>query len=126
MSREIWFRQQIRSRGSGLWVLRAVIAEKLGASAGVIQWPIGSEDGFVGMVDVIEQVAYIWSGSGLGDKFESRPILATSKKRRRASEEIIDRVSEYDDELTESTWKAKRSAPMKFAGRSDRQLCLER
>ena len=37
-----------------------MLKDRLGAHAVPIQMPIGREDGFRGVVDLIEQVAYVW------------------------------------------------------------------
>lgn len=79
------------------------IKEKLLASPLPIQIPIGSEENFIGVVDLIENKALIWSGSDNGEKFQVTSIpqdltdLANSKRI-----EMIERIVEFDDQLFES------------------------
>src|SRR5512138_311873 len=45
------------------------VKKKLGANPLPIQIPIGAEDKFKGIVDLVEQKAYIWEGEELGAKY---------------------------------------------------------
>ena len=39
-----------------------------------LQLPIGIEDSFIGVVDLVEMKAIIWEGGELGAKFHDEPI----------------------------------------------------
>ena len=41
-----------------------------------VQMPIGAEDGFQGVVDLIEMKAYVWRGEDLGQNFEMLDVPA--------------------------------------------------
>ncbi|MGD2105079.1 MAG: elongation factor G [Anaerolineae bacterium] len=73
--------------------------ESLGASPVPIQWPIGREEDFRGIVDLLEMEGIVWSDE-LGAKPERVPIpeeirLAVEDARERA----VERIVETDDEL---------------------------
>jgi len=70
------------------------IEEKLGARPLVLQLPIGEEDNFIGIVDLIEEKAYIWNhdDDSLGVNFEVTDV----------PEEMIDEVHEYREKLVET------------------------
>ena len=63
------------------------IREKLNGNPIMFNYPIGSEDKFVGVVDIIERKALIWDVPGKGDKYESTEIPADlTEKIERAAE----------------------------------------
>jgi elongation factor G len=74
--------------------------EKLGANAVPIQLPIGAENDFVGIIDLIEQVAYIYKDD-LGKEIERVEIPAEYKaKAEELRTELVEKVAELDEELT--------------------------
>ncbi len=78
------------------------IKEKLNANPIPIQVPIGIEDSFRGVVDLIENKAYIWDGSGVGEKFEIADVPADMKADvERVRFETIEKIVEFDDALME-------------------------
>ena len=50
------------------------IRERLGATALLCQVPIGSHDEFIGMVDLVAGLAYIWTSEDKDTKWESVPL----------------------------------------------------
>ncbi len=73
--------------------------ERLGANAIPLQLPIGAEDDFAGIVDLIEQKAYYFSGV-LGQAPSEGtipPELAMSAKQGR--ENIIEALSDFSDDI---------------------------
>jgi elongation factor G len=77
------------------------IREKLGARPVPFQIPIGSEDSFQGVVDLIEQKALVWKDD-LGEKFEVTDIpgdLEASVGKWR--EQLCEAACELDDALME-------------------------
>jgi len=78
------------------------IKEKLLANPIPIQVPIGLEDTFTGVVDLIENKAYIWDQSGNGDKFQITDVPSDMKADvERVRMETIEKIVEFDDELLE-------------------------
>ncbi|WP_040953128.1 elongation factor G [Gorillibacterium massiliense] len=74
--------------------------EKLGANAVPIQLPIGAENDFKGIIDLIEQVAYIYKDD-LGKDIETTEIPAELKsKAEELRLELVEKVAELDEELT--------------------------
>jgi len=78
------------------------IRTKLGANPVALQIPIGAEDSFSGLIDLIEMKAVYYSAEQLGASFKEEPIpgehVATAERYRAA---MIEAIAEYDDELTE-------------------------
>jgi elongation factor G len=76
--------------------------DRLGATPLPIQLPIGSEDGFKGVVDLIEGKALVWKDE-LGTEFEYTDIpddLADAAHEARTH--LIEACADYDDELMEA------------------------
>jgi elongation factor G len=76
--------------------------DRLGATAAPIQLPIGDEDAFHGIVDIVEMRAIKYVNP-LGTEFEVEEI--PSELEARAQElhhALIDAIAEFDDELTET------------------------
>jgi elongation factor G len=74
--------------------------EKLGANAVPIQLPIGVENTFVGIVDLVENVAHVYHDD-LGKDYDTVEIPADLKEK--AAElrlELVEKVAELDEELT--------------------------
>src|SRR6185369_8183025 len=66
------------------------IKSKLGANAVPIQWPIGAENTFKGLVDIIEQKAYVWHDENLGAQFDLVEIPADLKEKAvKLREELV-------------------------------------
>lgn len=81
----------------------SMIRERLGANAVVINFPIGLEADFRGVVDVIRRKAVVWLEETLGAKFEDREIPADLKAQ--ADEyrvALIEAVVELDDAVLEA------------------------
>ena len=78
------------------------IVDKLQGNPIPIQWPIGAEDGFQGVVDLVRNKALIWDGDGLGEEFREAEIPADiADEVAAAREQMIERAVEFDDALME-------------------------
>ncbi|MCI2974536.1 MAG: elongation factor G [Ferrimicrobium sp.] len=79
----------------------AMIKDRLDANPLVIQLPIGSESDFLGVIDLLRMEAIIWD-EGMGDKFHTEAIpdnlLSAAEDAHR---ELIDVLSNFDDDLME-------------------------
>lgn len=88
------------------------IRERLGASPVRIQLPIGVEDKFRGVVDLINMNAIVWSGYELGAKFTIEPIPADmADDAALAREELLDAATQHDDALMEAVLEGKSVEP---------------
>ena len=76
--------------------------ERLDANAVALQMPIGAEDDFSGVVDLIEMKAYIYDMDDLGSKWDTVDIPADMKdEAEKRHEGIIEAVADVDDEIME-------------------------
>jgi elongation factor G len=75
------------------------IKERLGARAVPIQLPIGVEDSFVGLVDLVARRAIVYTDD-LGTRAEDAEIPADMADAvETAREELIEALAEFDDEI---------------------------
>jgi elongation factor G len=91
----------------------AMLKDRLGAHPVPIQIPVGREDKFRGMVNLIEQVAYIWSDSeDLGQTYETIDIPADVKEQATEyREKMIEALAEVDDHLMEKYLAGEKVSP---------------
>src|SRR2546425_1231639 len=79
--------------------------KKLGAYAYAIHLPIGAEDKFEGIIDVVSQKAIVWGPGEVvneGLKYEVKEIPDRLKEKAKAAlTELIDAVSNKDDAIAE-------------------------
>ena len=78
------------------------IREKLDKVAAPIQIPIGAEDEFLGLVDLVEMKARTFSSEDLGAKVETKEIPAELQEAAEAArEELIETLADFDDDFAE-------------------------
>ena len=88
------------------------IRDKLNANPVPLQLPVGSEDDFRGVVDLITEKAYIWSfeDEGLGAKYTIEDVPEDMKDEVfEMRESLIEKVAESDDELMERYFEDRNS-----------------
>lgn len=79
-----------------------MMRDRLGANPVPIQIPIGKEENFRGIVDLIEMKAIIWSDESLGAKFEETEIPADLQDAAEiAREAMLEEICSHDDDLME-------------------------
>jgi elongation factor G len=79
------------------------IRDKLAANPVCAQIPIGSEDQFVGCIDLVKGVALVWDGDDKDAKFTESPVPSDYQDDYLlAREQLIESLSDYDDSLAES------------------------
>ena len=78
------------------------IKKRLGANPIVVQLPIGSEDNFQGVVDLVSQKAFTWSSDGLGEEFEIMDVPESMiDEVGAARESMVEQAVEFDDSVME-------------------------
>jgi len=80
----------------------SMIKDRLKANPVPIQLPIGSEDKFKGIIDLVEMKAIVWDEESLGAKFHVEEIPAEmSELAQEYREKMIEEIASHDDELME-------------------------
>ncbi|NOT53720.1 MAG: elongation factor G [Deltaproteobacteria bacterium] len=78
------------------------ITNRLGAKPLLTQLPIGKEDGFLGVVDLIRQKALVWEEDTLGARFHEEAIPADMVEDvEHYREQLLESVADADDALLE-------------------------
>lgn len=78
------------------------LREKLGANPIAIQVPIGIEDRFIGVVDVLLNKAYVWPSHGQGEAYEIQEVPSEmSEEVLKYRHQMIERIVEFNDATLE-------------------------
>jgi elongation factor G len=96
----IIFVNKMDRMGADFYRVVKQVKKVLGANPLVMALPIGVEDGFVGIVDVLEQKAYVWDDTGLPENFVITDIPADMIEiaaEYRAM--LVEMVVDQDDDL---------------------------
>ncbi|PRY57494.1 translation elongation factor 2 (EF-2/EF-G) [Knoellia remsis] len=103
----IAFVNKMDKLGADFYFTVDTIKDRLGAEPLVLQLPIGSENDFIGVVDLLEMRALVWPGDAKGDvtmgaKYEVQEIPADLQaKAEEYRNALVERVAESDDDLME-------------------------
>jgi elongation factor G len=85
-----------------------MIQDRLGARAVAIQLPIGAEDRFKGVVDLVQMKAILWDEESLGAKFHIEAIpedLAVQAREYR--EKLVEAAADSDESVMEKYLEGK-------------------
>jgi elongation factor G len=78
------------------------VEEMLGSKAVPLQLPIGAEDDFKGVVDLINNRGIVWNESDMGMTFEEVDIPADMVEEvEEYREKLLEAIAEYDESLME-------------------------
>ena len=98
----ICFMNKMDRVGADFYRSVETIIERLRARPVAIQIPVGAEDKFAGVVDLVTMKARIWRDETLGAKYDDVEIPADlQEKAQEYREKLIEAVSESDDALFE-------------------------
>ena len=104
------------------------IKEKLGATPIPMQIPIGSEENFVGVIDLIERKAIVWKeDETLGIKYQYEPVpedLVELTEEWR--EKLVEAVCESDDDLLERFFENRESITVEEFLEATRKAVIKR
>ncbi|GAB0112528.1 elongation factor G [Acidisoma sp. C75] len=88
----IIFINKLDRTGADFYRAFDTLKEKLDIVALPLQLPIGIEENFIGVVDLVEMKAIIWEGGELGAKFHDAPI----------PDDLADKAAEYRELLLDT------------------------
>ncbi|GBQ94850.1 elongation factor G [Acetobacter nitrogenifigens DSM 23921 = NBRC 105050] len=98
----IIFINKLDRTGADFYRAFDTLKEKLDIVAIPLQLPIGAEENFLGVVDLVEMKAIIWEGGELGAKFHDEEIPADLKeKAEEARQNLLDTALAVDTEAME-------------------------
>lgn len=90
--------------GANFYRVTKQVEQVLGARPLIMTLPIGEEDNFVGVVDVLSQKAYIWDDSGEPENFEITDIPA----------DMVDDAAAYYEQLVETALESDEDLLMEY------------
>ncbi|MEO1889142.1 MAG: elongation factor G [Cycloclasticus sp.] len=89
--------------GADFYRVTDQVKEVLDANPLIMVLPIGIEDDFIGVVDLLTRKAYIWDDTGLPENFTvGEPPADMADKIEEYREKLIEMAVEQDDDLMES------------------------
>lgn len=96
----IIFVNKLDRLGADFYRVTDQVKKVLGANPLIMTLPIGTEDDFVGVVDVLSQKAYVWDDTGLPENFSVQDIPADMvDDAQMYREQLIETAVEMDDDL---------------------------
>jgi elongation factor G len=105
----IIFINKLDRTGADFYRAFATLKEKLDIVALPLQLPIGVEDGFLGVVDLVEMKAIIWEGGELGAKYHYEDI----------PEDMADLVAEHRQTLLDTALSVDNAAMEEYFDKGD-------
>ncbi len=105
----IIFINKLDRTGADFFRAFATLKEKLDIVALPLQLPIGAEDTFIGVVDLVEMKAIIWEGGELGAKFHDEPIPT----------ELAEQAAEYRQLLLDTALSVDNEAMEEYFDKGD-------
>ena len=98
----IGFVNKMDRSGADFFAVVNDVKEKLGSEAIPLQVPIGSEETFKGVVDLITGEAIVWNETDMGMTFETVDIPEDLKETvDEWREKLLEAIAEYDETLME-------------------------
>jgi len=98
----IGFVNKMDRSGADFFSVVRDVKEKLGSEAIPLQVPIGAEENFKGVVDLITNKAIVWNEDDMGMTFEEIPIPDDLKDTvLEWREKLLEAIAEYDETLME-------------------------
>jgi elongation factor G len=88
--------------GSDFFGTVRMMVERLGANPLITQIPLGAEDRFIGVIDLIRSKGIVWDESSLGTEFKEISIPREMQEETSLHRsKLIESIAELDDHLTE-------------------------
>ena len=100
------------------------IKNRLGVNACPIEWPIGAEDNFRGVVDILTQKAYEFDGTQEENTTEIEIPSDIKDIVAAKHAELLEAVAEFDDEMMEEYLEGE-EIPVDMIKRAIRKGCLK-
>ena len=102
------------------------VREMLGANAVPLQLPIGAEDSFKGVVDLIKNIGIIWDDSTEGMTYTEVAIPEDMKADvEHWRQQLIESVAEYDESLMEKFFEDPNSISEDEIHEAIRKACID-
>jgi len=105
----VCFVNKLDRTGADFFMCVDMIKDRLGAKPLVMQLPVGIEDSFKGVVDLIKMKAVLWKDEKLGAEFEYVEIPSDLKNQaEKYRKELVETAVEQDEKLMDDYLKGKK------------------
>ncbi len=122
----IGFVNKMDRSGADFLNVVAQIKEMLGAKAVPLQLPIGAEDNFKGVVDLIQNTGIVWDDATEGMTYTEVPIPDDMKEDVEYWRgQLIEAVAEYDENLMEKFFDDPNSISEEEVHEAIRKACID-
>ena len=98
----IIFANKMDKMGANFEYTLSTIDSRLGVNAKPIEWPIGAESEFTGVIDLVTMKAYEYDGNAEEDAKEIEIPADLKAIAEEKHNDLIEAIAEYDDELMET------------------------
>lgn len=95
--------------GANFYNVESQIKQRLKANPVPINIPIGAEEGFKGVIDLVQMKAIVWNDESMGAKYDIEDIPA----------ELVDKANEYREKLVEAAAEQDEALMEKYLGGED-------
>lgn len=100
---KIAFINKLDRVGASFFGTVEMMKERLNANPLILQLPIGSEDDFAGVIDLIDMKQTVWDDDTLGETYTTKDIprdfIETAEEYR---EKLVETIAEVDDDIMEA------------------------
>ncbi|MBI2183041.1 MAG: elongation factor G [Deltaproteobacteria bacterium] len=94
--------------GADFFRVVQMINDRLGARPVVLQLPVGAEEKFAGIVDLVSMKAVVWEEESLGAKFHEEPIPeAMAAQAEEYREKLFEAAADCDEAIMEKYLEGK-------------------
>jgi elongation factor G len=121
----IAFMNKMDRTGADFFASVQSMVDRLGARPVPVQLPIGQEENFRGVVDIVEMRAFVWLDD-LGMEFQEEDVPAELlEQAQEYHHQLIDAVAEHDEELLETYLLDEDAVTPEMIRRALRKATLE-
>ncbi len=122
----IGFVNKMDRSGADFLMVVNQVKEMLGANAVPLQLPIGAEDDFIGVVDLITMKGVIWDMATEGMTFKEIPVPADMvEEANEWRAKLVEAVAEYDEKLLEKFFDDPNSITEDEMHEAIRKACID-
>ena len=99
---KIAFINKLDRVGASFFKTIEMMKDRLHANPLVLQLPVGSEDDFAGIIDLIHMKQILWEDDDLGEKYLTQEIPSDSlESAEKYRDKLIEAIAEVDDDIME-------------------------
>lgn len=107
------FLNKMDRTGANFYFCVDTIVELLGSTPAVLQLPIGAEENFLGVIDLVTNEAIVWKGEDLGASFDRIPLDECNDEPL-VDAELKAKAAEYREKLIELAVEQDEDALMEY------------